>query len=126
MSKQGIGEKHTIPNVGTPAPAGEQGLDMALVNNGGRKPAKYRLSINVTSGTPIVSIYGAGEADGSDYGPLGDDGGAVPGALNSGVAFAAGYRHFILENLGGLRRFGVRLSAGAAAATLTLINENGD
>src|SRR5688572_13342774 len=99
--KQGIGETVNIPNVGTSAPTGVQGLAMSSINSGGRKPAKYRLTINVTVGTPIVSIYGAGIEDGTDWGPLGDEFVSVPGALNLGLALAAGYRHFILENLGG-------------------------
>jgi hypothetical protein len=126
MSKQGIGETVAIPNVGTSLPTTTQGLDMAVINSGGRKPKKYRLSITVSSGAPIPSLVGSDTTEGTVWGALGDTLNSVAGALNGGVALGVETRHFIIENLGGLKRIGVRLSAGAATATLTPINENGD
>lgn len=117
--KQGAGKELTINNVGTSLPSGTQGLDMSTASDGGRKPKTYLLTITVSSGAPIVTLAGCRKADNSDWGLLGE-------ALNDGNALAVGIRHFFVENLGVLNRFGVVLSTGAATAVLAPALENGD
>ncbi len=121
MSTQGIGQTETIPDVDTSLPTGTQGLAMSTIASG-RKPKVYRLSITVTSGAPIASLVGSDTDAGTVWGFLGD----ASGAINAGVALAVGTYHFVVENLGVVRRVGILLSAGAASATLTAITENGD